>query len=142
MGLLDFKLNSSPRPKLSSPGTLLLARPTPHSSECPWSAQLKSPYVERPTPESPWSAQPGLCGVPNPRVSPECQAQSLPQPTPESPECPTPDCPSASLPRVPNPRVSGVPSPESPCSAEPHILPGVPNRRVSLSARVPWSAQP
>ena len=43
VGLLDFKLNSSPRPELfSSPG-LLLAHPW--SPKCPWSAQL-------------WSAQP------------------------------------------------------------------------------------
>ena len=47
VGLLDFKLISSPRPELcfSSPGLLL---------QTPWSATPEC----SPTPESPWSAQP------------------------------------------------------------------------------------
>ena len=54
VGLLDFKLNSSPRPELfSSPG-LLLAHP--------------------------WSAQPqSVPGVPNSRVSPDCPQNAQPQ---------------------------------------------------------------
>ena len=51
VGLLDFKLNSSPRPELFS------GVPSPRVSlECPTQS---------------------LAGVPNPRVSPECPAQSL-----------------------------------------------------------------
>ena len=102
--LLDFKLNSSPRPELfSSRGTLRLARSTPRDAlECPtpetpwsanpWSAQPKR-LLERP--ESPWSAQPRLPGVPNPGVP---------------------------NPGVPNLRVSlECPTPESPWSAQPQL---------------------
>ena len=76
VGLLDFKLNSSPGPELFSSAGLLLA----HF----WSAQPQS-VLGCPTPECPCSAQPRVLlectiqsvpGVPNPRVSLEC-------PTPE-----------------------------------------------------------
>ena len=61
--LLDFTLNSSPCPELfSSPGTLLLARSTPHSS------------LECPTPKCPWSAQPQR---PNPRAQPSLNCPTL-----------------------------------------------------------------
>ena len=87
VGLLDFNLNSSPRPELFSPG-LLLAHPwsaQPQSvpgvlqslpgvpslrvslkcSECPRSAQPKVSHTAHP-----WSAQPqSVPGVPSPRVS-------------------------------------------------------------------------
>ena len=117
VGLLDFKLNSPPRPELfSSPG-LLLAHP--------WSAQPRS-----------------VPGVPNSRVSMEspqgAQPQSLPQ-SPEShlprvppprlpPACPAPESPWSaqphSLPRVPNPRLSPeCPAPECCCwSAQPQSI--------------------
>ena len=89
-GLLDFKLNSSPRPELlSSPRTLVLARSTPRASlecptpETPWSAQPpRLPAVPNPK-KTPWSAQPSWSA--QPRVSLECPALLLECPTPESP---------------------------------------------------------
>ena len=54
VGLLEFKLNSSPRlVYFSSPGLL----PTP---ECPWSGRVSNPRLslECPTPKCRWSAQP------------------------------------------------------------------------------------
>ena len=125
MGLLDFKLNSSPRPELfSSPGLLLAyswSAPTP---KCHWSA----PLVPNPREPSPRVSQPqSLPGVPNPRVSlecptPEAQPQSFP-----SPKCPAPESPWSaqpqSLPRVPNPRLSPkCPVPECCCSAQPQSI--------------------
>ena len=70
VGSLDFKLNSSPRPKLlSSPGTLLLARSTPRSSlEC------SIPKSPRSVPQVPSPK----CPIPSPKFCLEC-------PTPESP---------------------------------------------------------
>ena len=107
VGLLDFKLNSSPPPELfSSPGLLL---------EAPWTRDsLKSPttqpqrLLECPTlytPETPWSAQQRLPenSVPNPRVP---GAQSFP-------------APDLSLER-PTQRLAGVPKP----SETPQRLPG------------------
>ena len=127
MGLLDFKLNSSPRPELfSSPG-LLLAHPwTAQPQSVPGvpnsSVSLECPTPENPrdpTPESFWGAQPqSVPGVPSPRVSH--------RPTPEcpTPECPTPEAqPSSAQPQS----VPECPAPESPWSVA-----GVPNRRVSL----------
>ena len=109
VGLLDFKLNSSPRPELfSSPG-LLLGVPNPQSVpgvpnsrvclECPNPQSPSRVSPECPAPESPWSAQP---------QSPKCPRIAQPNPrawtsvfpaTPESSwsaqprlflECPTP----------------------------------------------------
>ena len=129
MVLLDFKLNSSPRPELFS-------SPLAH----PWSAQPQSvPGV----PNSTWSAQ-SLPGVPNPRFSqsvPELP-QSFPElPNPESPSAPefvwsaqkdssraSPECPRVSL---------QSPTPESPWSAQPQSVPGVPSPRVSLECPTP-----
>ena len=86
VGLLDFELNSSPRPELFSSPSLLLAHPW--NPKCPRNAQLQSvpgvPDPRKPQPQS-------LPRVPDPRVSPECPAPSLlPQslpgvPNPESP---------------------------------------------------------
>ena len=74
-GLLDFKLNSSPRPeRFSSPGTLLLPRSTPRDSlECLECLTRKLEcHLECPTPESPWSAQPQrLPEMPNPSPNPK-----------------------------------------------------------------------
>ena len=129
VGLLDFKLNSSPRPELfSSPG-LLLAHP--------------------------WSAQPqSVPGVPNSRVSLQCPIQRTPAQPQSLPRVPnrrvspkSPTNPRVSLecqPQRPNPRVS---------LAQPQSVPGVPssrislepNPRVSLECPAPeccWSAQP
>ena len=65
VGLLDFKLNSSPRPELFSSPSLLLAHP--------------------------WSAQPqSLLGVANPRESLQCPTPESPCPR-VSLECPTPE---------------------------------------------------
>ena len=112
VGLLDFQLNSSPRPELfSSPGLLLETPQVPNprdSLEYPtgvaslWSGSA-NPAVSPPTfpgvpnPNS-WSAQPqSLPGMPNPSFSLECPTQRLLEcPTPESPwsaslECPTPE---------------------------------------------------
>ena len=107
VGLLDFKLNSSPHPEIfpcpklfSSPGLLL---------ECPESS-LECKVPEVPNPE----AQPqSLPGMPTPRVSPSAQPQNFPE--------------------VPNRRVClESPTPDSPRSAQPQSVPGVPNPRVSL----------
>ena len=103
VGLLDFKLNSSPCPVYSwvIPGV-----PKPKVSlrcptlECPWSAQPK-PRVS--------------LGVPNPRVSSECPAQL--------PRVPDECFRSAQFGSLP---------PESPWSAQPQSVPGGPNPRVSL----------
>ena len=59
MGLLDFKLNSSPRPELfSSTGTLLLARSTPRPSlECP------NPNCPCPMPEYLYQGRVGMFEV-------------------------------------------------------------------------------
>ena len=103
MGLLDFKLNSSPRPELfSSPGLLL---------QTPWSAQPQKTRVPNPR-KTPWSAQSQrLPGVPNARDSLEC-------PIPETPwsgqfqRFPVPnlrdflECPTSALPEMPNSRDS------------------------------------
>ena len=114
VGLLDCKLNSSPRPELfSSPG-LLLETPGSAFAETPWSAQLQR-FLECPTqragvpnPESPWIAQThNFPGVPNLRVSWSAQPQSLP----------------------------GVPK-ESPWSAQPQRLPGVLNGANSSCKRI------
>ena len=148
MGLLDFTLNSSPRPELfSSPG-LLLAHPC--------SAQPQSvpgvPNSRVPNPPAPrffWSApgvQPqSLPGVPNPRSAQPTWSPNpgVPNPVrvsqiaPDCPaECPTPvflECPQSLNP-------SGVPwsasqslrsAPECPVPS-PRVS-GVPNPRVSLS---------
>ena len=135
VGLLDFKLNSSPRPVYSS---LILGVPNPKVSlECP---TLECPGVpnpsfslECPTPESPWSAQPQsvpeclpalecprLLACPTPE-SPNRLPESLPLRAPESPWCPTP--------RVPNPScltqsLLERPTPECPRSARPQSVPG------------------
>ena len=79
----------------SSPGTLLLAGSTPHSS------------LECPTPIVP--------GVPNsnPRFSLQC-------PTPESPSS-VPAVPQ-SFPEMPNPSLPELPSPRSPRSAQPQNI--------------------
>ena len=95
MALLDFKLNSSPRPELfSSPGTLLLPRSTPTASqECPTPETPRLPGVPNqrpldcPSPGSPWIAQP--------RVS-QCPTPGVPNPSPWSAQ-------PQSLPGVPNP---------------------------------------
>ena len=69
VGLLDVKLNSSPRPVYSLPGV-----PNPRDSlECPTPKTLNCPTPETlprvPTPDTPWSAQPQrIVGVPNPRA--------------------------------------------------------------------------
>ena len=116
MGLLDFKLNSSPRPELfSSPYSSLaqsesvLECPT---LECPWSAHPQS---------LPWSAQPqSLPGVTNARV-PLC---------PNSiPASPWPQPQSQNLSGVPNPRSA---QPQSAPGGQPRSLPGVPNLRDFL----------
>ena len=138
MGLLDFNLNSAPRPELfSSPG-LLLAHP--------WSAQPQSlPGVpnsrvslECPTPECPKHGVPSraqIHSLPKARVSPECPAPESPwSAQPQSlPGVPTPECPKHGVPSraqihsLPKARVSPeCPAPESPWSAQPQSLPGVP----------------
>ena len=111
VGLLDLKLNSSPRPVYSSliPGVpnpkVSLQCPTlnaqPQSLECP---TPECPTLECPTPQS-------LPGVPSPRLSLDHRvslsakprvSQSLLHPTPECPRSAQPQ----SVPGVPNPRVS------------------------------------
>ena len=108
VGLLDFKLNSAPRPELfSSPG-LLLAHP--------WSAQPQV-SLECPTLECPWNAQPqSLPGVPNP----ECPGVPSPRvPNPESPECPAQESPwSAPTPECHQPQSLA----ECPRSAQPQSV--------------------
>ena len=89
VGLLDFKLNSSPRPELfSSPG-LNLRVSLEYPRECP--AQS---LIGVPNPQS-------LPGVPTTRVSLEC---------PESAWSAQPQCPRSaqpqSVPGVANPRIS------------------------------------
>ena len=113
VGLLDFKVNSSPRPELfSSPG-LLLAHPwsahppsvprVPNSRvslECPTPREPQRPNFRVSlgcaTAECPRSAQPQ---VSHPRVSLECLSPECPVPeSPWSAQCPTPDCPQSAQP--------------------------------------------
>ena len=86
VGLLDFRLNSSPRPELfSSPG-LLLAHPwsaQPHMSlecptlECPCCHGVPNPRVSL-EPNRRVSVSLELFLVPNPRASQSAQPQSVP----------------------------------------------------------------
>ena len=111
VGLLDFNLNSSPRPELfSSPG-LLPGVPNPRFL---WSAQ--------PVNESPWSAQPqSLPGVP-PRFCLECQPRNAqPRVSLECPNCL--ECPS--------------PRDSLKCQ---RLLSAQPQKLLECPA--PWSAQP
>ena len=128
MGLLDFKLNSSPRPELfssPSPG-LLLAHP--------WSAQPQSASL-------PGVPNPECADLPSPRVS-------LNFPTPECARVPSPrvslECPTPHSPGVPNPRFSlecptRSASPECLWSAKPDS--GVPKPRVSPECPAPVSTR-
>ena len=120
VGLLDFKLNSSPRPELfSSPGLLL---------ETPWSPCPNSETFR--LSEVPNQRLLACSGVPNPRDS----------------WVPNPRVSLDSQPLKSQPGVWSAPTPETPWSAQrhrlpevsrkfwvpPQSLPGVPNCRGSL----------
>ena len=132
VGLFDFTqlFSFSPRPELSSPGTLLLARSTPQPQSVPG---VPNPRVSQSVPE-----------VPSPRVSLECPTpdiflESPPKKNSSAPKSPwsaQPECPHSpwsaqpqSLLECPTPKCPGVPSPRVSPTPE---CPGVPNRRVSL----------
>ena len=119
VGLLGFKLNSSPRPELFS--SLIPGVPNAKVSlECPT------------TPKSAWSAHPRIAQrVPEKGARP----QSLPPGGPWSAQTPASRAQPQSFSGVPNPRVS-CPTPLSQ-SAQPQSLSGVPSFVPTL-----WSAQP
>ena len=81
--LLEFKLNSSPRPVYSSPRE---CQPNPKVSlqcvtrKCPWSARPQSvPFLECPPPKCAWSTQPALeCRVFLKHPTRSAQPQSVP----------------------------------------------------------------
>ena len=140
MGLLDFNLNSSPRPELfSSPPDSVWSGAQPQ--RLPGKTESRD-FVEGPTQKLLERPTQSLPGVPNPRASLEAQPQECPTPGREFLECPTPETPwSAQAPRpwrrwsaqpqnqkllgVPKPRDSLLPNPL--WSAQPQGLPGVPN---------------
>ena len=103
VGLLDFKLNPSPRPELfSSPG-LLLAHPFSAQPQSVPGVPNSTVFLECPTPEFFWSAQP------------QCFRQAHPQSLPASPWTAKLQSPRSAQPPE-------CPAPESPWSAQPQTI--------------------